>query len=111
MKTINKGKLIKIFIDGDDKYKGESLYTVIIDRLKKDGISGATIIRGIEGFGEGKKIHSDFLEVLARKLPIVIEIVAFESKVKDIIEIVSPIIGSGKIAIIDNVEVITFEDK
>ncbi|MDO5039807.1 DUF190 domain-containing protein [Clostridium sp.] len=109
MKEISTGKLIKIFIQGDDKYKGEPLYTAIIDKLKESGVSGATIIRGIEGFGEDKKIHSDFLEVLSRKLPIVIEIVAREDKVEKILEIASSMIKTGKIAIIDNVEVINFK--
>ena len=109
MKEISTGKLIKIFIQGDDKYKGEPLYTAIINKLKESGVSGATIIRGIEGFGEDKKIHSDFLEVLSRKLPIVIEIVAREDKVEKILEIASSMIKTGKIAIIDNVEVINFK--
>lgn len=109
MKEMSTGKLIKIFIQGDDKYKGEPLYTAIIDKLKESGVSGATIIRGIEGFGEDKKIHSDFLEVLSRKLPIVIEIVAREDKVEKILEIASSMIKNGKIAIIDNVEVINFK--
>ena len=109
MEEKSTGKLIKIFIQGDDKYKGEPLYTAIIDKLKESGVSGATIMRGIEGFGEDKKIHSDFLEVLSRKLPIVIEIVAREDKVEKILEIASSMIKTGKIAIIDNVEVITFK--
>lgn len=109
MEERSTGKLIKIFIQGDDKYKGEPLYTAIIDKLKEGGVSGATIIRGIEGFGEDKKIHSDFLEVLSRKLPIVIEIVAREDKVEKILEIASSVIKTGKIAIIDNIEVITFK--
>lgn len=109
MKEMSTGKLIKIFIQGDDKYKGEPLYTAIIDKLKESGVSGATIIRGIEGFGEDKKIHSDFLEVLSRKLPIVIEIVAREDKVEKILEIASSMIKNGKIAIIDNVKVINFK--
>lgn len=109
MEERSTGKLIKIFIQGEDKYKGESLYTSIIDKLKESGVSGATIIRGIEGFGEDKKIHSDFLEVLSRKLPIVIEIVAKEDRVDEIIEIASSMIKTGKIAILDNVDVITFK--
>lgn len=109
MKEVNKGKLIKIFIEENDKYKGEPLYTVIIDRLKEKGISGATIIRGIEGFGQERKIHSDFLEVLSRKLPILIEVAALESRVNDAIEILSPMIESGKIVIVDNVDIITFK--
>lgn len=105
-----RGKLIKIFIEGTDKYEGKPLYTAIIDKLKLKEISGATIIRGIEGFGEDKKIHADFIEVLSRKLPIVIDIVATEESANEILEIVSPMIKTGKIAIMDNVDVITFKN-
>lgn len=109
MEERSKGKLIKIFIEGSDKYKGQPLYTVIIDKLKEIGISGATIIRGIEGFGQEKKIHSDFLEVLSRKLPILIEVAALENRVNDILNILSYIIESGKIVIVDDVNIITFK--
>ena len=104
------GKLIKIFIEGIDKYEGKPLYTAIIDKLKSKEISVATIVKGIEGFGEDKKIHADFIEVLSRKLPIVIDIVATEERANEILEIVSPMIKTGKIAIMDNVDVITFKN-
>lgn len=110
MAVKEKGKLIKIFIEGNDKYKGELLYTAIINKLKEEGVSGATVIRGIEGFGDTKEIHSDFLEVLSRKLPILIEIVCLENRVTKIVETVSTMISSGKIAIIDNVDIITFKN-
>ncbi|MEG1004087.1 DUF190 domain-containing protein [Clostridium sp.] len=109
MEERSKGKLVKIFIEGNDKYDGKPLYTAIIDKLKSSEISGATIIRGIEGFGEDKEIHADFIEVLSRKLPIVIDIVTTEKRADEIIKIVAPMIKTGKIAIMDNVDVITFK--
>lgn len=109
MQKVSKGKLVKIFIEGNDKYKGEPLHEAIINKLKASEVSGATIIRGIEGFGEDKKVHTDFLEVLSRKLPIVIEIAAKDNRAEKIIEMVSPMITTGKIAIIDDIDIITFK--
>ncbi|MGV3026996.1 DUF190 domain-containing protein [Clostridium thermobutyricum] len=109
METEYTGKLIKIFIEGSDKYGHELLYKSIIEVLEKCEVSGATVIRGIEGFGEEKKIHEDFLEVLSRNLPIVIEVAVKNEKVDEVIEKLSKMITSGKIVIVDNVNMISFE--
>ena len=103
------GKLVKIFIEGSDKIKHELLYKTIIKVLEDCGVSGATVIRGIEGFGEGKQIHEDFLEVLSRNLPILIEAAVKDDKIDEVIEKVSPMIESGKIVIIDNITMLSFE--
>lgn len=103
------GKLVKIFIEGSDKIRHELLYKSIIEALEDCGVSGATVIRGIEGFGGGKKIHEDFLEVLSRNLPILIEVAVKDDKIDEVIEKVSPMIESGKIVIIDNVTMLSFE--
>lgn len=104
-----EGKMVRIFIEGKDKYKHEPLYKAIIEKLKDCGVSGGTVIRGIEGFGEAKQIHEDFLEVLARELPIVIETIVKDENFEKMIEVVSPMMKSGKIAVVDKVSVLSFE--
>lgn len=109
MERVN-GKLVKIFIEGSDKVKHEPLYKAIIEKLEELDISGATVLRGIEGFGVSKELHLDILEVAARKLPIVIEILVLdENKLDQLIKEVSPMIKTGKIAITDNVTVLSFK--
>lgn len=110
MENNYKGKLIKIFIEGNDKYNNKPLYEGIINKLKDLGVSGATIIRGIEGFGEDKKVHTDLLEVLSRKLPILIEVAAIEENSDLIISSISPMIKSGKIVVVNNIDIISFEE-
>lgn len=109
MKNKFTGKLVKIFIEGSDKFGHELLYKAIITVLEECGVSGATVIRGIEGFGEEKQIHEDFLEVLSRKLPILIEVAVKDDKIEKVIEKVSPMITSGKIVISDNITMLSFE--
>ena len=106
MERIN-GKLVKIFIEGNEKVKRELLYKSIIEKLEGLDISGATVLRGIEGFGNSKEIHTDILEVAARKLPIVIEVLVLdEGKLNKLIKEVPSMIGKGKIAITDNVTIL-----
>ena len=100
------GKFLKIFIDESDKWKGHPLSTAIMKELKKYNLSGATIIRGVEGFGQGHKIHTEFIEVLSRNLPIVMEIIDEEEKIDSIIEVIGPMVEEGAIAVIDNVKLI-----
>lgn len=109
MESIN-GKLVKIFIEGNEKVERELLYKKIIEKLERLDISGATVFRGIEGFGNSKEVHTDILEVAARKLPIVIEtLILDEEKLNELIKEVIPMIKKGKIAITDNVTVLAIK--
>ncbi|MGL5648338.1 MAG: DUF190 domain-containing protein [Clostridium sp.] len=109
MTSIQTAKLVKIFIEGSDKFGHEPLYKAIIEKLEKAGLSGATVMRGIEGFGSSKEIHLDLLEVMARELPILIEVLVLDKeKLDKLVEVVSPMMKTGKIAITDNVTVLSF---
>lgn len=109
MKNIDNAKLVKIFIEGSDKFGHEPLYKAIIEKLEEVGISGATVMRGIEGFGSSKELHLDLLEVMARNLPILIDVLVLDQeKLDKLIEVVSPMMKTGKIAITDNVTVLSF---
>jgi PII-like signaling protein len=69
------GHLLRIFIGESDKKDGAPLYQWIVRAAKREGLSGATVLRGMEGFGAHSKIHdSKFLDMSA-DLPIIIEIV------------------------------------
>lgn len=106
MKNEFIGSFLKIFIDESDKFNGEPLYSEILKTLKEENVLGATVIRGIEGLDEHHKIHSDFIEVLARNLPIVIEVIESKEKISKLIEIIQPMIETGTITVLDNVKII-----
>ena len=111
MKNEFKGSFLKIFIDESDKDKGEPLYSEILKVLKKENVLGATVIRGIEGLDSHHKIHSDFIEILARNLPIVIEVIESKEKINELIKILEPMIETGTITVIDNIQVISLNKK
>lgn len=110
MKNQFKGSFLKIFIDESDKYDGEPLYSEILKKLKEEDVLGATVFRGIEGLDGHHKIHSDFIEILARNLPIVIEVIDTQDKIYNLAKILETMIETGTLTIIDNVNVTRFKE-
>jgi PII-like signaling protein len=84
MEKETKAILLKIFIGESDKFEGKSLYRYLVEYLRKNHYSGITVLRGITGFGKASKIHSSDLLELSSDLPIVIEIVDTEDKIREL---------------------------
>ncbi|MFO8067280.1 MAG: DUF190 domain-containing protein [Bacteroidales bacterium] len=118
MKNQPNAKLLRIFIGENDKYKHQPFYETIVFEAKKQGLSGATVTRGIMGFGANSKtIHTSKLIEISSDLPLVIEIVDYKKKIYDFVKTVEALFkksGSGGMITIENAEVIRFksgEDK
>jgi PII-like signaling protein len=75
MKLAGEGLLVRIFVGESDRWEGAPLYEAIVQRAREKGLAGATVIKGIEGFGAHNLIHTARVLRLAEDLPIVIEIV------------------------------------
>lgn len=108
MKIEGRGKLLKIFIGESDKWHHEALYHAIIKKIKEYGLAGATIVRGIEGFGANSRVHTKNIEVLSQDLPIVIEVIDKKEKIDEIIKVIQPMITEGLIVIMHDVEIIKY---
>lgn len=100
------GQMLKIFINESDEYNGEPVYSLLLKKFEELNVSGVTMLRGVEGFGLKSKVHSEFVEVLLKNLPIVIEIVEKKEKIEEIISIVKLIIPRGTMALIKDVDMI-----
>ena len=72
------GKLVRIFIGESDTWHGKPLYQAIVKRVREEGLAGATVTRGIEGFGASSHLHTSRILRLSEDLPLVIEIVDTE---------------------------------
>ena len=81
MKIPADGKLLRIFIGEQDKWQGRPLYEAIIHLAKKEGMAGATAIKGFMGFGAKSHMHTSKLLRLSEDLPIIIEMVDSEEKI------------------------------
>ena len=99
MKIPADGKLLRIFIGEADKWQGTPLYEEIILRAKKQGMAGATAIKGFMGFGCKSHMHTTKLLRLSEDLPVVIEIVDSEEKISAFLPQLDDIVKEGLITL------------
>jgi PII-like signaling protein len=97
--------LMRIFIGEDDRYQHRPLYEAIVLKAREAGIAGATVLRGPMGYGHGSRLHTAKILRLSGDLPIVVEIVDDEPKVRAFLPLIEPMIGSGLVTL-ERVEVI-----
>lgn len=112
MKLSGEGKLLRIFLGELDKHNHKPLYEAIILKAREMGLAGATVLRGITGFGADSRIvHTAKILRLSEDLPIVIEIVETEEKIKALIPVIDEMIaaaGCGAMMTIEKAEVIRY---
>ncbi|MDD5657643.1 MAG: DUF190 domain-containing protein [Elusimicrobia bacterium] len=99
MKLEGEQKLLRIFVLEQDKWKGKPLYEAIVDEARALGLAGATTIRGCLGFGRGHHIHTAKLLELSYDLPVLIEIVDTEEKVKTLIPKLDEMVQEGLVTL------------
>lgn len=98
------GKLLRIFIGESDKYEGRPLYEWIVRKAREQGLAGATLLRGLEGFGAHSRLHTAKVLRLSSDLPIVVEIVDTEDKIEAFLPVIDDAITEG-LATVERVEV------
>ena len=92
---VGKAKLLKIYVGEMERFEGKSLYQQLVYWLKEKGVSGVTVLRGIEGYGQDKVLHTfRFLE-LSSDLPMVIEVVDRADKIEAILPEVCQMVPKG----------------
>ncbi|MGP8214919.1 MAG: DUF190 domain-containing protein [Bacteroidia bacterium] len=114
MELDRNSKLLRIFIGELDKLHGTPLYEAIVLAAKKEGMAGATALRGILSFGASSRIHTAKFLNLSFDLPIVIEIVDTEDKIEKFLDIINPMIeesGGGALITIEKAEVIYYKHR
>ncbi len=104
-KIQGKAKMMRIYLGEDDQWKGQPLYEAIITRLRMMEISGATVHRGILGYGAKGHTHKQSFWHLSRDLPVMIAIIDTEDKLRTAAEMLETMIEDGLIVVSD-VEVI-----
>lgn len=89
------GALLRIFIGEQDKHDGKPLYEWIVMQAKQNGLAGATVLRGIMGFGAASRIHTFKIERLSEDLPIIVELVDTREKLETFLAFINPMIHGG----------------
>ena len=100
MQLPQDGTLLRIFIGEADKHMGKPLYEWIVVKAREQGLAGATVLRGIMGFGAStRKIHTFRFDTLSEDLPVVIEIVDSQESINTFIELIEPHIKAGLVTL------------
>jgi PII-like signaling protein len=107
MKSEGSGKLLRIFVGESDRRGHQPLYTAIVEAARKAGLSGATVFKGIEGFGGHSVVHAARVFDLSSDLPILIEIVDTEEQIRSFLPQLDEMVKEGVVTL-ESVEVIAY---
>ena len=90
-----EGQLLRILIGENDRYDKQPLYEWIVRKARETGLAGATVLRGLEGFGAHSRVHTAKILRLSSDLPIVIEIVDTQEKIAQFLPLIDDAITEG----------------
>jgi len=107
VKLEGEGKLLRIFIGESDKHGRKPLYQAIVEMLREEGMAGATVLRGIEGFGANSHLHTARILRVSEDLPIVIEVVDTAERIEGIMPKLDEMVTDGMVTL-ERVEVVTY---
>jgi uncharacterized protein len=99
--------LMRIHIGESDKWHGKALYQAIVEMLRKEGFSGATVLRGVAGYGGSSVYHTDKLLRLSQDLPLIVEVVEFTERIEKILPRLDEMLDGGLITL-EKVRVILY---
>jgi len=107
MKLEGEGQLLRIFIGENDRWHGRPLYEAIVTRAREAGMAGATVLRGLMGFGAKSRIHTAKVLRLSEDLPIVVEIVDRPDRIEAFRPALDEMVVDGLVTL-ERVQVITY---
>lgn len=110
MKLPEEGTLLRIFIGETDRVHGKSLYEQIVLKARELGLAGATVVRGVMGFGADSRMHSAKILRLSEDLPIVIELVDTEENLNKLMPFIDENVTEGLVTM-EKVRVIKYRHK
>lgn len=105
--TGKKAKRLMIYIGESDKWRGKALHVALLETLRTQGMAGATVTRGLSGFGAHSVVHTANILVLSMDLPLIIQVIDTEEKINAVLKVIAPMVGEGLITL-DEVEVVKY---
>ena len=111
MRTLDgEQMLVRIFIGESDKWHHQPLSTALVERIRKEGFAGATVIRGLAGFGASSHLHTANILRLSVDLPLVIEVVDTPEHVERLYPILDEMLNGGLVTV-EKVRVLRYAAK
>jgi PII-like signaling protein len=99
-----EGHLLRIFVGESDRHGGLPLYEWIVRQARERGLAGATVLRGVEGFGAHSRLHTAKVLRLSEDLPIIVEIVDSKEKIEAFLPVIDASIPEG-LATLEKVQI------
>jgi hypothetical protein len=107
MKLSGRAKMLRVYFGEADKFQGKPLYRAIVEKCRELDIAGATVLRGVAGYGASTLIHRPHVFSLSHDAPLMVSVVDSEDKIQKLIPFLDEVVGDGLIAISD-VDVIKY---
>ena len=107
MKLSGRAKMLRVHFGEDDKWQGKPLYRAIVETCRELDVAGATVLRGVEGYGASTLIRRKHPFSFSHDAPLMVSVVDSEEKIKKLLPALDEMVGEGLIAISD-VEVIKY---
>jgi PII-like signaling protein len=100
--------LVRIFLGESDRYKHQPLARALLERLRREGFAGATVIHGVAGFGASSIIHTASLVELSADLPVLVEVVDDNAHVERLLPILDEMLTGGALVTVERVRVLKY---
>jgi len=107
MKIEGPAKLLRIYIGESDRWHGEPLAAALVRRAHEQGLAGATVVRGLEGFGANSRVHTTRILRLSEDLPVVVEIVDRSERIEDFLPLLDEMVTEG-LVVLQEVHVVKY---
>jgi PII-like signaling protein len=109
-KIAGQAKRLRIYIGETDRYKGQALYQALVEKAKELDMAGATVLRGLMGYGANSRIHTAHIMDLSMDLPLLVEIIDSEEYINKLLPHLDEMVLEGMVTM-DDVEVIKYGKK
>ena len=94
-----EGQLLRVFVGEDARWHGQPLHVAIVEMLRRENVAGASVFRGVEGFGTHHELHLSRLFAFGTKMPILIEVVDGEAKITELMPRLEEMVAEGVITL------------
>ncbi len=109
MKLEGQATRVTVFMGESDRWEHKPLHTAIVEMLRAEGCAGATVIKGIEGFGKASRLHTASILRLSEDLPVVLILVDTPERIERVLPRIDEMIGGG-LVIVEDVRVRRYSD-
>ena len=110
MRLVGKARMLRIHIGADDKWEGEPLHEAIVKRARQLDVAGATVYRGILGYGAHKRLHKHKPFALSQDDPLLVTVIDVQEKIDKLLAAVDGMVSGGCLIAISDVTVVRYEE-